>query len=76
MIISTQHIDLLNTHVSECDAEIKTIAAKVKLQKRQDLFCNTAADTKKIISLMIEMSDSQTAIFYAIRNTTLLSAAA
>jgi hypothetical protein len=76
MIISPHYIEMLNTHVSECDEEIKTIAAKVKLQKRQDLFRNTTADTKKIISLMIEMSDSQTAIFYAIRNTAMMSVAA
>jgi hypothetical protein len=68
MTLTDEQISLLNVHVAYCDSAIKTITAKVRSQKREDLFCDVSTETKKVISLMVQISDCQTAAFYSIRN--------
>jgi hypothetical protein len=75
MLLSTEHIKMLTTHVADCDSAIRTLTAKVRTKKREDLFSNTSLETAQVISLMIQISDSQTAIFYAIRNSSAAIAA-
>lgn len=67
--LTQEQIDLLNVHVSNCNNALKAITAKVMTKKREDIFTDVSAETKQVIGLMIQISDSQTAAFYAIRNT-------
>lgn len=67
--ITPEQIDLLNVHVSSCNNALKTITAKVTSKKREDIFTDVSVETQQVIALMIQISDSQTAAFYAIRNT-------
>lgn len=74
--LTQEQIDLLNVHVSNCNNALKTITAKVMTKKREDIFTDVSVETQQVIALMIQIIDSQTATFYAIRNTNSAAVAA